>query len=206
MTSCTFGHDEVRSGDARRHWLRARSRGSILAVEEGVTVAMLEALDRRLQYGPGMRLQRSVEAAFLVAAIFTGDVRLAWVTFVLTALQVLSPRFVPVALVVVAVTRPKRGHELGDLYFDLAGSRGACTISTIVQGAGLWLIYAGKVGWGMLALAFPAASFVLAPTVGFCCGCAAYVLARDLLARSGMIARCADGACDVDVGQESAHR
>ena len=153
-----------------------------------------------------MRVQRSVEAAFVVAAIFTGDVRLAWVTFVLTALQVLSPRLVPVALAVASVVRPRQDHRLGDLYFDLTGSRGACTVSLVVQAVGLWLVHGGHIGWGMLALALPAASFVLAPTVGFCCGCAVYVLARDLLARLGMTTRCADGACDVDVGQESAGR
>ena len=43
-------------------------------------------IERELQFGPGMRVQRLVEAAFLVAALFTEDVRYAYVTFVLTML------------------------------------------------------------------------------------------------------------------------
>ena len=35
--------------------------------------------DRELQYGPGMRVQRLAEAGFLVAAIFSQDVRFAYV-------------------------------------------------------------------------------------------------------------------------------
>jgi hypothetical protein len=33
--------------------------------------------DRELQYGPGMRVQRLTEAAFLVAALVAQDVRFA---------------------------------------------------------------------------------------------------------------------------------
>src|SRR6185503_11097031 len=103
------------------------------------TMRMLEDLDRRLQYGPGMRAQRLVEAGFLVAAFFTGDIRLAWVTLALTVLQSVSPRLVPVALGVAAFVPPPKAHRLGDLYFDLAGTRGACAISVLVQVAGIWL-------------------------------------------------------------------
>jgi hypothetical protein len=165
---------------------------------------MLEDLDRRLQYGAGMRVQRIVEAAFLVAAFFTGDLRFAWVTLALTVLQVFSPRLAIVAVVVGLFVRPRSTHALGDLYFDLAGSRGACIVSVVVQAIGLWLAHAGHYAGGMLVLALPTASFVLAPTVGFCCGCAVYVLARSALAKLGLAERIADGACDVHVGQEPA--
>jgi hypothetical protein len=73
-----------------------------------------------------------------------------------------------------------------------------------MQAAGLWLAHVGNHAWGMLLLAIPTASFLLAPTVGFCCGCAVYVLARSVLVRLGLAERYADGACDVRVGQESA--
>src|SRR5439155_26556513 len=103
--------------------LRAEARGSILAPHDR---AMSRDLDKRLQYGPGMRVQRLVEAAFLIATFFSGDIRLAYVTLGLTALQALSPRLVPVAVLVAAFVPPPREHRLGDLYFDFAGTRGAC--------------------------------------------------------------------------------
>lgn len=126
---------------------------------------MIAELDRRLQYGPGMRVQRMVEAALLIGTFFTGDLRLAYVVLASTVLQTLSPRFVPVALVVSAFVRSPAEHRLSDLYFDFAGTRGAC---------------------------------VLAPTVGFCCGCAVYVGMRELLVRAGIAKRYAHGACDIE--------
>jgi hypothetical protein len=167
-------------------------------------MAVLEALDRRLQYGPGMRVQRVVEAAFMLAAFFTDDVRFAYVTFALVVLQGISPRLVPVALAVSAVVRPREGHDLSDLYFDLAGTRGACAMSAVVMAAGIALVRAGWHTAGFLVLAFPTTSLVLAPTVGFCAGCAVYVIMRDGLSRLGVVKRCADGACDVDVDREEA--
>ena len=56
-----------------------------------------QELDNALQFGPGMRVQRLAEAAFMLAAIFAQDVRFAYVTLFLTVLQALSPRWVPVA-------------------------------------------------------------------------------------------------------------
>src|SRR6185295_18706739 len=97
--------------------------------------------DRELQFGPGMRVQRLTEAAFLVAALFTQDVRFAYVTFALTFLQALSPRWVPVALIVARLVRFRGEHRLSDLYFDLSGIRGACVLSTIVQAVGLGLVW-----------------------------------------------------------------
>jgi hypothetical protein len=165
---------------------------------------MLRALDERLQYGPAMRVQRVAEAAFLVAAFFTGDVRWAYVTFAFTVLQAVSPRLVPVGLVVAALVPRRAEHALGDLYFDFAGTRGACAISVFVQAGGIALVRGGHPALGFLILAIPAASFVLAPSVGFCCGCAVYVGLRGLFARLGWVKRYANGACDVDVDRAKA--
>jgi hypothetical protein len=160
---------------------------------------MSSELDRQLQYGFGMRVQRLVEAAFLVGAFLSEDTRLAYVTFGFTMLQALSPRLVPVALVATWMGRPRVEHRLGDLYFDLAGTRGACAVSVVVQGGGLWLAEHGFPRLGYAILTVPAASFVLAPTVGFCCGCAAYVGLRAACARLGFVERYAHGAGDVDI-------
>src|SRR5258706_15889659 len=94
------------------------------------------ALDRELQYGPGMRGQRPTEAAFLLAAVLTQDVRFAYVTFAFSALQAISPRWVPVARAVARLVRFRGEHRIGDLYFDLGGSRGASAISVLAQAAG----------------------------------------------------------------------
>jgi hypothetical protein len=160
-------------------------------------------IDRELQYGPGMRVQRLAEAGFLVAALFTQDVRFAYVTFALTLLQVLSPRWVPVALVVARLVRFRGEHRIGDLYFDLGGIRGACALSVIVQAAGLALVWAGWPTVGFIVLAVPTASFLIAPTLGFCAGCWFYVLGRDWLARHGWLKRGFDGFTDITVDGES---
>jgi len=167
-------------------------------------MSMLRALDRRLQYGPGMRLQRLVEAGFLITAFFSGDVRFAYVTLGLSVLQTVSARLVPIALVVAAFRAAPREHRLSDLYFDLGGTRGACAISACVMATGMWLVRGGHEVVGWLLLAFPTASFVLAPTVGFCCGCAVYVALREVLAKLGVAKRYANGACDVDIDRAEA--
>lgn len=167
---------------------------------------MFAELDRRLQYGPGMRAQRMVEAGFLIAAFFAGDIRFSYVTLGLTVLQAVSPRLVPVALGVATFVPAPKEHRLSDLYFDLAGTRGACAISVLVQVAGIWLVRDGHSAWGWLVLAFPTASFLLAPTVGFCCGCAFYVAGREVLARLGLAKRYANGACDINVDAATAAR
>jgi hypothetical protein len=158
--------------------------------------------DRELQYGPGMRVQRLTEAAFMVAAIFTLDVRLACVTFALTLLQALSPRWVPVALVVARLVRFRGGHRIGDLYFDLGGIRGACALSVVVQAAGLGLVAGGWPTAGFMVLAVPTASFLIAPTLGFCAGCWFYVLGRDWLARRGWLKGGFDDYTDLTVDGE----
>ena len=148
--------------------------------------------DRELQYGPGMRAQRLVEAGFMVAAIFTQDLRLAYVTFALTALQAVSPRWAPVAQLVARVVHFRGEHRIGDLYFDLQGVRGACALSVFVQLSAFALVWAGYPVAGFVVLTVPTASFLMAPTLGFCAGCWCYVVGRDWLARRGWL----KGGCD----------
>ena len=76
--------------------------------------------DRELQFGPGMRVQRLVEAGFIISALFTQDVRFVYVTFVLTVLQVLSPRWVPVAIVVARLA-PFRGEHTRSVLVERCG-------------------------------------------------------------------------------------
>jgi hypothetical protein len=159
--------------------------------------------DRELQYGPGMRVQRLTEAGFLIAAVFTQDVRFAYVTFALTLLQALSPRWVPVALVVARLVRFPGEHRIGDLYFDLRGIRGACVLSTVVQAGGLGLVWAGYPTAGFIVLTVPTASFLMAPTLGFCAGCWFYVLGRDWLARHGWLKRGFDDFSDITIDGET---
>ena len=159
--------------------------------------------DRELQFGPGMRVQRLTEAAFMVAAIFTQDVRFAYVTLALTALQALSPRWVPIARVVARLVRFRGEHRIGDLYFDLRGVRGACVLSLVVQLAGLALIRTGHPTAGFVVLTVPTASFLMAPTLGFCAGCWFYVLGRDWLARRGWLRGGFDDFSDITVDGES---
>jgi hypothetical protein len=166
--------------------------------------AMLHEIDRRLQYGPGMRVQRLVEAGLLIAAFFSGDVRFVYVTLGLALLQTVSARLVPIALVVAAFRAAPREHRLSDLYFDLGGTRGACAVSACALVAGIWLVRAGHGIAGWLVLALPTASYVLTPTVGFCCGCAVYVAMREVLAKLGVAKRYANGACDIAIDRTEA--
>jgi hypothetical protein len=166
----------------------------------------LAELDRRLQFGPGMRVQRLVEASLLIATFFTANLTFAYVALGLTLLQVLSPRLVPVALVVSAFQPSPKEHHLGDLYFDLAGTRGACALAAVALVVALSFLRSGHTVIGYALLTMPTASFVLAPTVGFCSGCAIYVFMRDLLARVGILERYAHGACDIDIDGPKASR
>jgi len=160
-------------------------------------------LDRELQFGPGMRLQRLSEAAFLLAALFTQDIRFAYVTFAFSVLQAISPRWAPVARAVARLVRFRGEHRIGDLYFDLGGSRGACAISVFVQTAGIGLVWAGHPTVGFVVLTIPTASFLMAPTLGFCAGCWFYVLGRDWLARHGRLKRGFDDFDDIAIDGES---
>jgi hypothetical protein len=174
-------------------------------LEEGADVDLVE-LDRRLQYGPGMRVQRAVEAGFLVAAFFASEPRLAWVTFAMSVLQTLSPRAAPVALAIAVFAPVRTRHAASDLYFDLSGSRGACAASALAQAVGLGLLHAGQPTAGWLVLTMPTASFILSPTIGFCAGCAMYVGLREILVRARAVERCPDGRCDVEVHDATAAR
>lgn len=157
---------------------------------------------RELQFGPGMRAERLTEAAFLIAAIFTQDVRFAYVTFILTLLQVVSPRWAPVAQIVARFARFRGRHRIGDMYFDLGGSRGACAISLVVQCFCLALIAAGFPIIGFVLLTVPTASFLIAPTLGFCAGCWFYVLGRDWLGRRGWLKGGFNDHHDIDIDGE----
>lgn len=161
---------------------------------------------RELQFGPGMRAQRLTEAAFLIAAIFTQDVRFAYVTFILTLLQVASPRWALVAQIVARFARFGGQHRIGDMYFDLGGSRGACALSLVVQAVCLSLIQAGFPTAGFVLLTVPTASFLIAPTLGFCAGCWFYVLGRDWFGRRGWLKGGFDDHHDIAIdGEEPRH-
>jgi hypothetical protein len=136
----------------------------------------LTEFDHRLQYGRGLRVQRLVEAGFLIAALLGADLRFSWVTLGSTLLQALSPRLAPVAAVI------------------------ACAMSAVVQALALGLVHLGHTSAGLLLLALPAASFVLSPTVGFCAGCSVYVGLRELGVALGVRGRGVHGACDVELG------
>jgi hypothetical protein len=158
-------------------------------------------LDRELQFGPGMRAQRCVAAALLLASLLTQDVRFAYGTFALTLLEAMSPRWVPVAQLVARFVRFSGEHRIGDLYFDLRGSRGACAISVLVQAAGIGLVWAGQSLAGFMILTVPTASFLMAPTLGFCAGCWFYVLGRDWLVRHGWLRSGFDDCDDIAIGR-----
>ena len=160
-------------------------------------------LERALQFGPGMRVQRLTEAGFMLAAIFTQDLRFAYVTFLFTVLQALSPRWVPVARLVARLVRTRDEHRIGDLYFDLGGIRGACAISVFVQAVGIGLVWAGYAMAGFIVLTIPTASFLMAPTLGFCAGCWFYVLGRDWLARRGWVKRGSDDFRDIAIAGDA---
>jgi hypothetical protein len=159
--------------------------------------------DRELQFGPGMRVQRLIEAGFLVIALFTQDERFAYATFVLSVLQAFSPRWVPIAQLVARLLPFRGEHRIGDLYFDLGGVRGASAISVLVQAVGLGLLAAGYRIPGFLVLTVPAASFLMAPTLGFCAGCWFYVLGRDWLARRGWLKGVSDDHHDIPIDAEA---
>lgn len=138
----------------------------------------------------------------MIAAIFSQDLRFAAVTFVLTLLQTLSPRWVPVARVVTAVATVRPGHRIGDLYFDLGGVRGAAAIALVVQGIGMGLVLAGHAMSGFLLLVLPTASFLMAPTLGFCSGCWFYVLGREWMVRRGWVKKEFDDAGDIAIARD----
>jgi hypothetical protein len=110
---------------------------------------------------------------------------------------------VPIARAVAWLVRFRGEHRIGDLYFDLDGIRGACALSVVVQAAALGLVWAGYPMVGFLILTIPTASFLMAPTLGFCAGCWFYVLGRDWLARHGWLKRGFDDCSDITFDGES---
>jgi hypothetical protein len=167
---------------------------------------MLEGLDRRLQYGSGLRAQRIAEALFLLLALFTGDVRFAYVALGFFALQAISPRIVPVGLLVAWIIPDPKRHAVGDRYFDLAGSRGASMVAALNITGAIVLVHFGFRATGFLLLTLSTASAVLSPAVGFCAGVTYYALIRGAFARIGLVTRYPHGACDVDIDREEVAR
>ena len=140
------------------------------------------------------------EGLLLAGSFVFSDLRSAYVAFAMLALQVLSPLAVPVALAWAAFDRRLPPDRLGNLYYDAAGSRGACAISCVVLTTAFALIHwAGFPTLGHVLMGAPAASCILSATVGFCAGCGHYVVARDLLVRAGILRGSPEGACDVDI-------
>ena len=59
---------------------------------------------------------------------------------------------------------------------------------------------------GFLMLTVPTASFLIAPTLGFCAGCWFYVLGRDWFGRRGWLKRGFDDHHDIAInGEEPCH-
>ncbi len=150
-----------------------------------------------------MRAQRMTEGLLLAASLMFDDLRLAHLAFVLLALQaVVSPLVSPVALLWLSIDRRLPPDRLGNLYFDMAGSRGAAGISSVILAAAFALIHwANMPILGRVLIGAPAASCILSAAVGFCAGCGYYVLGRDALVRAGLVRGTLEGACDVDVEQ-----
>jgi hypothetical protein len=153
-----------------------------------------------LEQGYGMRVQRVTEGLLLSSSFVFDDLRFAYVAFGMLVLEVVSPFFVPVALVWLVFDRRVPPNRLGNLYYDLAGARGAAAISCVVLATAFSLIrWTGFATIGRLLIGAPAASCLLSASVGFCAGCGHYVVARDLLVRAGLLRGSPEGACDVDV-------
>jgi hypothetical protein len=160
----------------------------------------MTALRERLERGYGMRAQRMTEGLLLASSFVFNDLRPAYVAFAMLVLQIVTPMLSPVALLWMLFERKLPADRLGNLYFDIAGSRGAAAISCTVMGTAFALIHwAHLPTLGRVLIAAPCASCFLAATVGFCAGCGYYVLGRDLLVRAGLIRGTPEGACDVDV-------
>lgn len=158
-------------------------------------------LRERLERGFGMRVERGIEGGLILGTFASGDLRPAYVAFVLLALQaVVSPVASPFALLYALLDRRDRPARLADVYYDATGTRGASAISCVVMGVAFALIRYDVPVVGPLLLGAPCASCLLAATVGFCAGCGYFVMGRDLI-----VHRTPEGAVDVqlsDVDQQ----
>jgi hypothetical protein len=158
------------------------------------------SLRDRFERGYAMRAQRMAEGLLLASSFVFDDLRPAWAAAAMLAVQVLAPFAAPVALAWLLFDRGVPPDRLGNLYFDASASRGAAAISCLAL-----LLAFGLIRWsdfpalGRVLIGAPAASCILAATVGFCAGCGYYVVGRDLLVRSGLLRGAPEGACDVDV-------
>lgn len=155
-----------------------------------------DSLSLRLELGSGMRVQRLLEGLALVAAILTSDVRLVAVVLGILIAQVISPRLAFVAVLVAWVRSVPEKRRVSDMYHDLQGIRGSSAVAALMLTLGLILLARGhQVGWVLVA--FPTASCLLAPTVGFCAGCSCYVVGRELAKRATKKEPHVEGASDV---------
>ncbi len=141
-----------------------------------------------------MRVEHGVEGLLILATLVFADLRPTCVASVLFALQVVSPYASPFAIVWTFLDRKQRPHRLGDIYYDMAGVRGASAIALVVSVLALLLIRAGVPVAGQLLLGAQCASCLLAATTGFCAGIGHYVLGRDLI-----VHRMPEGAADVQL-------
>lgn len=148
-----------------------------------------------------MRAERLAEGGLLGASFVSGDLRPAYVAFGLLAIQAfLTPMLSPVALLWAVFERRLPPDRLGNLYFDIAGSRGGAFVSCLVMAAAFALVHVAQMpAAGLALLGAPCASCILSGTVGFCAGCGYYVLGRDILARTGVVQRFPEGARDVEI-------
>jgi len=154
----------------------------------------------RLERGYGMRAQRMAEGLLLAASFVFDDLRPAYIALAMLVFQVISPMASPVGVLWALFVRRVPPNRLGNLYYDFSGARGAAGISSVVLSIALALVRWSPVPLvGRILMGLPAASCILAATVGFCAGCGYYVLGRDLLVSAGLLRRTPQGACDVDV-------
>lgn len=161
----------------------------------------MASVREHLERGYGMRAQRLAEGLLILATFLIDDLRPAGLAFGMLVVQaVVTPFASPVALLWQLVERRLPPARLGDVYYDLSGSRGAAAISSGVMLAAFLLIgVAGPPTLGRILLAAPCASCILSATVGFCAGCGYYVLGRDLLVRTGLVRGIPEGATDVEL-------
>jgi hypothetical protein len=149
---------------------------------------------QRLERGYGMRIERAVQGVLILTALALDDLRPAYVAFALLAAQTVAPMVSPFALLYALLDRTERPARLGDVYYDLAGTRGAAAISCLAMAVAFVLIRYEVPVVGALLLGAPCASCLLAATVGFCAGCGYFVLGRDLI-----VQRTPEGAADVQL-------
>jgi len=158
----------------------------------------MATLRERIERGYAMRVQRLAEGLLFAASFVLADLRFAYAAFAMLIVQgVISPLVSPFALAWLLVERRLPANALGNLYFDLGGSRGAALISATMCPTVYLLDRGGHHVLARALVAMPCSSCILSATVGFCFGCGWYVALRDLFVR-----RQPEGACDVVLESE----